>query len=81
MSKAGKLTLWVVYRMTIHGKNTGMNAVCEQGEWEVMERANPGYHTLVRAGIPNEAEAERLARSCPPEGNTGEPLDVKALRR
>ena len=27
-----------------------------------MERAQPGYHTLVLSGISNEGEAERLAR-------------------
>ena len=36
--------------------------VREQSEWEAMELARPGYHTLVRAGIANEAEAEALAR-------------------
>jgi hypothetical protein len=55
--------LWVVYRMTIHGKPTGVNAICEQGDWEAMQRAQPGYHTLIRAGITNEGEAERLARN------------------
>ena len=54
---------WVVYRMTVLGKKAGMSAVCEQGEWEAMELAQPGYHTLIRAGIRNEGEAERLARS------------------
>jgi hypothetical protein len=54
---------WVVYRMTIQGKKSGMSAVCEQGEWEALVLAQPGYHTLVRAGIANEGEAERLARS------------------
>src|SRR5579885_2932588 len=63
MSKSEMVVSWVVYRMTIHGKPTGMNAVCEQSEWEAMERAQPGYHTLILAGITNEGEAERLARS------------------
>ena len=63
---------WVVYLMTIHGKAEAMRAVCEQGEWDEMERARPGYHTLVRAGITNEGEAERLAR-----GTSG---DVKGRR-
>jgi hypothetical protein len=54
---------WVVYRMTLHGKPSEMNAVCEQGEWEAMELAQPGHHTLVRSGITTEAEAEQLARS------------------
>jgi hypothetical protein len=61
-------TYWVVYLMTLHGKKDGMNAVCEQGEWEAMERARPGYHRLVQAGIASEAEAERLARSEDPAG-------------
>ena len=62
MSTTEKPVSWVVYRMTIHGKPSGMNAVCEQGEWDAMERARPGYHKLVRSGITSEGEAERLAR-------------------
>jgi hypothetical protein len=63
MRKIETVVSWVVYRMTIHGKPTGMNAVCEQGEWEAMERVAPGYHKLILAGITHEGEAERLARS------------------
>ena len=59
---------WVVYKMGLSGKETGMTAVCEQSEWEAMERNRPGYHTLVRSGIINEGEAERLAR-----GTSGDP--------
>jgi len=70
MSQIEKSRAWVVYRMTIHGKPSGMCAVCEQGEWEAMERAQPGYHTLIRAGITNEGDAERLARSSPVDGST-----------
>lgn len=55
---------WVVYKMHLAGA-TGPNAVCEQAEWEQMERINPGYHTLVRADIASEPEAERLARESP----------------
>ena len=58
-----KVEKWVVYRMMVYGKLTGMSAVCEQEEWEAMELAQPGRHTLIRAGIANEGEAERLARS------------------
>ena len=53
---------WVVYRMTIHGKESGMNAVCQQNEWDAMERAQPGHHKLIQAGITSEGEAEKLAR-------------------
>ena len=54
---------WVVYRMTVHKKPTGGAAVCEQREWDAMELAQPGHHTLVKAGITNEGDAERLART------------------
>ena len=74
-----KVVSWVVYRMTIHGKPTGMNAVCEQREWEAMELAQPGYHTLILAGITNEGEAERLARSIPLDGDTSKPPKSQAL--
>jgi hypothetical protein len=77
MRKNEKSSLWVVYRMTIHGKPSGMDAVCEQSEWEAMERARPGYHTLVHAGITNEAEAERLARSGTVDRNTSKSSELK----
>jgi hypothetical protein len=79
--KTEKHTLWVVYRMTIHGKKSGMSAVCEQSEWEAMERAQPGYHTLILARIANEGEAERLARSVLVDSNTGKPSEPKPRRR
>jgi len=52
-----------------------MDAVCEQSEWEAMERAQPGYHTLVQAGITNEAE--RLARSGMVDRNTSKSSELK----
>jgi hypothetical protein len=68
MHKIEKPISWVVYRMMmrVKGRTTGMGAVCEQGEWEAMERAKPGHHTLIRSGITTESEAERLARSVEP---------------
>lgn len=53
---------WVIFRMTIKGSAAGVNAVCEQSEWDAMELARPGVNALLRAGIGSEAEAERLAR-------------------
>jgi hypothetical protein len=64
-----KTVSWVVYKMTLPQKPEGMNAVCEQSEWDAMELARPGYHTLVRSGIADEGEAERLAR-----GTSGDPV-------
>ena len=57
---------WVVYTATFDRKAVGMTAVCEQEEWEAMERDTPGHHTLIRGGIPTEGEAEQLARTKPP---------------
>ena len=57
-----KKLLWVVYKMAVRGNPNGMNAVCEQSEWDAMELAQPGYHTLIRANITDECEAEKLAR-------------------
>jgi hypothetical protein len=75
MKKTDKCMSWVVYRMTIHGKVSGMNAVCEQREWDAMELFQPGRHALIQAGIVNEGEAEKLARNSPLEEN-----HVQAIR-
>lgn len=65
-------TAWVVYRMTLHGNAVGGNVVCEQREWDALERARPGFHTLLHTGIKTEQEAEKLARGkageTPPRG-------------
>jgi len=62
--KQRMMVAWVVYKMHLAGP-CGPNAVCEQAEWDRMERANPGRHALIRAGVANEPEAERLAREAP----------------
>jgi hypothetical protein len=66
--RAERVESWVVYLMTIHKHPSGMRAVCSQAEWDKMELAQPGHHTLVKAGITSEAEAEKLAR-----GTSGDP--------
>jgi hypothetical protein len=68
MPKSDRTVSWVVYQSNIDGKTAGVNAVCEQAEWDAMERAKPGQRVLARSGIPSEAEAERLAR-----GTSGDP--------
>jgi hypothetical protein len=65
MRKSKPAVTWVVYKMTVWGKVPGPNAVCEQAEWDEMERRRPGHHTLIRAGVTSETEAERLARESP----------------
>jgi hypothetical protein len=66
---------WVVYLLNVSGRPAGGSAVCEQGEWDEMERDRPGHYTLVRAGIASEPEAEALARErsgyIPPAPRTG----------
>jgi hypothetical protein len=67
---------WVVYRSHLAGEHGG-NAVCEQAEWDAMEAASPGQHTLLRSGIASEAEAERLARELP-GGTSAKGVALKA---
>jgi hypothetical protein len=78
MRQTEKPESWVVYLMTVNGKPGGGRAVCDQRQWEAMECARPGYHTLLVAGIATEAEAERAARSDPADGDTGKPGEPKA---
>lgn len=59
---ANRPTSWVVYKMKQRGNQPGHNAICSQAEWEEMELAQPGFHTLIQGQIGNEGEAERLAR-------------------
>ena len=57
-----KKTLWVVYEIGAAEKAQGINVVCELDEWDALELAQPGKHKLIRTGIANEGEAERVAR-------------------
>lgn len=81
MRNIEKCVAWVVYEMTIYGKPSGSNSVCEQNEWDAMERAQPGLHKLVRSGIPSETEAERLARGMPEAEKPRKPSRWKTLAR
>jgi hypothetical protein len=49
---------WVVYQ----GKLSETRCICTEKEWQEMELENAVYF-LVEKDIPNEAEAEQLARS------------------
>ncbi len=65
MRKSEDCTAWVVYRRNIFKQAVGGVAVCEQSEWDEMELARPGHHTMIQGGITSEVEAEKLARSQP----------------
>jgi hypothetical protein len=68
----GEAVLWVVYQVSLRGKPGGeMNVVCQQGEWDAMESAQPGQCTLVQDGITSEGEAERLARGTSGDSRKG----------
>lgn len=81
---------WVVFRTPVKDVPAGMPGVWTGPEWEAMDEARPGFYTLVRAGIPNEGEAERLARgtagqaptraSTKPPAGAGRTLPDKAGR-
>jgi hypothetical protein len=62
MRHAERTTRWVVYSSPVLQKTGGMNGVCEQGVWDAMNCARPGFYTLIREGIATEGEAEQLAR-------------------
>jgi hypothetical protein len=53
---------WVIYKVVVNGEVNGPNGVCEQAEWEAMERAAPGGTFVIQSGIAEEGVAERLAQ-------------------
>jgi hypothetical protein len=53
---------WVVYERHAGGKPK-MTVLCDQSEWDAMDPVELGRCVLIRAGITNEGEAERLART------------------
>ena len=64
MRRTNQAVLWAVYQRAwkFHRTEVLVNAVCEQGEWDALQNAQPGVHTLVRGRIGSEEEAEKLAR-------------------
>jgi hypothetical protein len=60
MPNAGSST-WVVYQ-SVQGKQMGAKSICDQREWEALERTNPGVNELLASGLMSESQAEKLAR-------------------
>jgi len=52
MPKSRRAVSWVVYQSNLDGKTAGTNAVCEQAEWDAMERAKPGQCVGRHAAVP-----------------------------
>lgn len=67
LNNARQSESWVIYRAVVDGKVTESNGVCDQAEWEAMERATPGGTFVIQSGIADEMVAERLARSASDE--------------
>jgi hypothetical protein len=70
---------WVVYRMTLREHSFAGNVVCEQREWDALDAARPGFHTLLHSGLKTEQEAEKLARGTAGD-DYGRPAGKKAAK-
>ena len=68
---------WVVYETPVFGKSLGGRSVCEQNDWDAMETARPGFHTLIQAGITSERDAEHLVRGSQNTGGRGPRLRIR----
>jgi hypothetical protein len=64
MRHSNQAVFWAVYQRAWKFYRTEVmtTAVCEQGEWDAMQKAEPGVRLLVRGRIGSEEEAEKLAR-------------------
>jgi hypothetical protein len=71
LNKVRRPESWVIYQAVVNGEVIGPNSVCEQGEWEAMERAAPGGTFVIQSGIADEGVAERLAQE-----SSGDPVRV-----
>ncbi len=61
MRASPKVEKWVVYETTA-GPNTGRKSVCTTGEWNCIESSKSNENRIIMDGIPNENDAEKLAR-------------------
>jgi hypothetical protein len=64
MATEEKDVAWVVYRMTLHGKPQGVNAVCEQSEWEAMEQSQPAITHSSRPASRTKAKRRDWHAAC-----------------
>jgi hypothetical protein len=47
---------------TVAGPRVGMRSICSSGEWSSLNAREPGQHQIVKSGILDETEAEKIAR-------------------
>jgi hypothetical protein len=65
MRKLEENVSWVVYKIGTQEKTAGLNAVCEQSEWDEMEQARPGVVGGDAVGQRQEGAQERLVMGGP----------------
>ena len=56
MRRREEVASCVVEHISVHGKPSPMNSVCDQDEWDAMETVQPGFYKLIQFGIASEAE-------------------------
>ena len=61
MRELPKVEKWAVYE-TLTGPTAGRRTVCSASEWKSIQTSEPGRHKIIREGITDESEAEKLAR-------------------
>lgn len=61
MRDVPKIRAWVVYE-TVTGPHAGMKFVCTEDEWRVVEARDQSTNRIVKEGIVDENQAEKLAR-------------------
>lgn len=61
MRELPRVEKWAVYE-TLTGPTAGRRTVCSAGEWKSIQAIEPGKHKVIREGITDESEAEKLAR-------------------
>src|SRR4051812_19990396 len=66
---------WVVYE-TVAGTHVGMRCVCTEQEWKDIEARELSRNRIVKGGIVDENEAEKLAR-----GTSGDAHSARSARR
>ena len=65
---------WVVYKMTLHGKQDPVNAICLKSEWDAMELGSP------RVSYPHSRRHHgRKSSRCLARGTSGDAKKLSAL--
>lgn len=61
MRNVPEIRSWVVYE-TLTGPKAGTRSLCTADEWRAIDAADPTRNQVIKEGIVDETEAEKLAR-------------------